>query len=210
MKRGCVILTVLLACLQGQSQINEKDTLATSISSKNGSVYLQVDVLPDYIDLNWSKGPDDLISYFELYRSADGLTYNIIRQFHPKTFDAPDRTLSYRDEDPLRGKNYYRLIAYDQHTQEKRVVELVAEYKNQPRKVQPTVISKGNQLNILNYDGEEMHLWIFTTAGAPIIQKVVASSVVNIGSENLSSGLYVYQLVNRKKMVVSTGKFVLQ
>jgi hypothetical protein len=209
-KLRCLIGMLLMTTSVCQAQINEKDTMISTVLAQKGSVQLQADILPDYVDLNWTKGPDEFIGYFELYRSADGMAYHFVKQFRPKTFDASERSFNYRDEDPLRGKNFYRLVGYDQHSGEKRTVELVAEYRNQPRKIQPTLIAKGNQLNIQNYDGEELHLWIFTTAGAPIIQKVVASSVVNLGTENLSSGLYVYQLLDRQKLVVSTGKFVLQ
>lgn len=209
-KLRCLIGILLLTHAAGWAQINEKDTLVSTVLAERGSVFVEANILPDYIDLSWTKGPDNQISYFELYRSADGMAYNIVKQFHPGTFDASENSFSYRDESPLRGKNYYRLVAYERNTVDKKIVELVAEYKNQPRKLQPTVVSRGNQLNILNYDGEELQMTVFTTAGAPILQKTIASSVVNLGTENLSSGLYVYQLVNRKKLVVSSGKFVLQ
>ena len=206
----CCLGAALLIQHTGWSQFNEKDTIITTVLAKQGSVFVEADVLPDYIQLNWSKGPDDFIGYFELYRSADGIAYNIVKQFHPRSPDAPQNEFSYRDENPLKGKNYYRLVGYDRFTQESRTVEFIADYKNQPRKLQPTLVSKGKELNILNYDGEEMQLMVYSTSGAPVLRKVVAGSVVNISSDNLAAGLYVYQLVNRRMTVVSSGKIVLQ
>ena len=209
MKRGCVILTVLLACLQGQSQINEKDTLVTSIASKKGSVQVQADVMPDYILLNWSRGPHEYISHFELYRSADGVAYHLVQQFHPQTFDAAERSFQYRDEAPLKGRNFYRLTSVDRHTGERRNVDLVADYKNDPRKIQPTLVSRGSQLNIQHYDGEEMRLWIYTSAGTPVVQnRIINSSVINL-PEKLSRGLYIYQLIDKRQVVVANGKLSL-
>ncbi len=204
----CLLICVLTIC-RGWSQITEKDTIVTTTISKTGSVQLLADVLPNYINLQWTKGPDDFTGYFELYRSADGIAYNILRQFHPSTFEANQRFFSFKDEDPLKGKNYYRLITYDKFTQEKRIVDLVTEYKNQPRKMAPTIISNGNQLNIMNYDGEQLELLVFNSGGTALFKRVVSSSVIPLAA-NLSRGLYVYQLIDRKNQLISSGKFVLQ
>ena len=166
--------------------------------------------MPDYINLVWTKGPHDYIGYFELYRSSDGVAYHFVKQFHPESFDGNDNTFEYRDTDPLNGRNFYRLVGIDKHTQEKRTVDIVTEFRNKARKIQPTLVAKGNQLNIQNYDGEELHLWIFNSSGNPVVQnRVINTSVVNI-PENLSRGLYVYQLIDRKKLVVANGKLVMQ
>jgi len=209
MKRMMCVIGMLLVFGHSWSQINEKDTIVTTITSGNSAVRLQAEVFPDFIDLQWTKGPDEQSGYFELYRSADGIAYNIVKQFLPAVFKGNDRYFTYRDGDPLRGKNYYRLIGYDRTTQEKKVVDLVAEYKNQPRKVLPTVISKGSQLNIANYDGEEMNLFVYNSAGTALFSTVVSSSIINLPG-NLSGGLYVYQLIDKKKMLVNSGKFILQ
>jgi hypothetical protein len=191
------------------SQKNEKDTIVTTVSAQKASLNFRADILPDYIQLQWNKGPDDFTGYFELYRSDDGVAYNIVKQFQPESPGNTADYFNYRDEDPLRGKNYYRLIGYNRFTQEKRSVDLIADYKNLPRKIQPTIVAKGKELNVVNYDGEELHLFVYTSGGTPLFQKVVTSGVVNLSTNNLSSGIYVYQLLDRKKMVVSSGKFAL-
>ena len=156
MKRIVSLLVAAFTTCLVHAQINEKDTLTTTAVAQNGSINFQADILPDYINLNWTKGPHEFTGYFELYRSADGIAYNIVRQFHPQSFEGNDNSYSYRDEDPLRGKNYYRLVGYDKFTNERRIVELVADYKNQPRKLYPSVMSRGQQLYINNYDGQEL------------------------------------------------------
>ena len=209
MKKIMCLLGLTLILNYSWSQINEKDTVITTVDGRNGSVILEANIFPDYISLQWRKGPDDFTGYFELYRSADGIAYNIVKQFQPKTFGSNDQYFYYRDEDPLRGKNYYRLVGYDKFTNDKRTIDLVAEYKNQPRRVLPTVLSNGNQLNITNYDGQELELWVYNSAATPMFKRVVSSSVIDVPS-NLSKGLYVYQLYDRKRMIVSSGKFILQ
>lgn len=191
------------------SQINEKDTTVTTVTAQHSSIHLRADILPDYIQLQWNKGPHDLTGYFELYRSADGIAYNIVKQFQPETFGNTADHFMYKDEDPLRGKNYYRLVAYNRSTQEKKSVELTAVYKNLPRKLVPSIVSKGKELNILNYDGEELHLVVYTSAGTPLLKKVVNSSVVHLGTSALSSGTYIYQLMDRRKYIVNSGKFLI-
>ncbi len=198
-----------MTCGSAWSQLNEKDTTVTTIQSVKASIQFRADVLPDFIQLQWNKGPDDFTGYFELYRSPDGVAWNIVKQFHPQTTGNTANEFLYRDESPLRGKNYYRVVGYDRFTQEKKSVELIAVYKNQSRKLQPTLVSKGRELNVLNYDGEELHLWVYSAGGTPLLQKVVNNSVVYLATENLSSGTYIYQLLDRKKMVVSSGKFML-
>lgn len=208
MKRMICVLALALAFTSTWSQLNEKDTTVTTVAARNTTAAFQANVFPDYINLQWLKGPDNYTGYFELYRSADGVAYNIIRQFQPRTFEGDDRYFNFKDEDPLRGKNYYRVVGYDKFTQEKRTVELMVEYKNQPRRIQPTLVTQGNQLNISNYDGQEMELLVFTSTGAPVFKRIISSSVIPLPS--IAKGLYVYQLTDRRQFVLSTGKFVLQ
>lgn len=209
MKRMICVLALALAFTSTRAQLNEKDTTITTVVARNTTAEFQANVFPDYINLQWLKGPDNYTGYFELYRSADGIAYNIVRQFHPRTFEGGDRYFNFKDEDPLRGKNYYRLVGYDKFTQEKRTVELMVEYKNQPRRIQPTLVTQGNQLNISNYDGQEMELLVFTSTGAPVFKRMISSSVIPLPS-TIAKGLYVYQLTDRRQFVLSTGKFVLQ
>jgi hypothetical protein len=210
MKRIVGLTIAMMACGFCQSQINEKDTIITTATSKNGSIALQADILPDYVNLHWIKGPHDYIDYFELYRSADGIAYNMIRQFHPQSVDAEQFSYDYKDEDPLRGKIYYRLIGYEKSSQEKRVTDLVIEYKNEPRKLYPTLVPRGSQFYINNYDGEELRLWIYNSAGNPIVQQRIINSSTVYLTEMFSGGTYLYQLLDKNKMVVSRGKFVMQ
>ena len=133
----------------------------------------------------------------------------MVKQFHPETFGNTADHFIYKDESPLRGKNYYRLVAYNRSTQEKKSVELTAVYKNQPRKLEPSIVSKGRELNILNYDGEELQLMVYSSGGTPLFQKLVNSSVVYLGTSTLSGGIYIYQLLDRRKYVVNSGKFII-
>lgn len=208
MKKILSLLSLTLTLQYGWSQINEKDTIVTTITASNASIRLQADVLPDMINMQWSKGPDDFTGYFELYRSADGIAFHLIRQFHPSGFNAQQRYYQLSDEDPLRGKNFYRLIGYDQQTGTKRSVDLVAEFKNQSRKLLPTIVSRGTQLNIVNYDGARMELRVTNSAGTPVFQRVVTSSVIDVPA-HLAKGMYVYQLADRRTQLLASGKFIL-
>lgn len=205
----CAVGLAFLLSAPAWSQGNNDNVVRGSLA-KSGSVQLQATILPDYIDLRWSKGPDEYIGYFELYRSADGVAYNFVKQFVPQTFDARQNVYTFRDEAPLRGKNYYRLVGYDKFTQERRVVDLEANFNSLSRKVTPTLVPRGNQLNISNYNGEELYLRLFTSSGTPVLGRNVASGVISIASDKLASGFYVYQLVNRNRNLVSSGKILLQ
>ena len=215
MKSVTGIIGLVLAFQTGWAQMNhqtvqEKDTTVTTVINKSGSVQFHAEVMPDFIQLRWLKGPHDYIGYFELYRSPDGVAFHLVKQFHPESFDANDNSFEYRDENPLRGRNYYRLVGIDRTTQERKNVDIVADYKNQPRKIQPSLVTKGSQLYIQNYDGEELILWIYNSGGAPVVQnRIIQSSAVNI-PETLSRGAYIYQLTNRKQMLVASGKFIMQ
>lgn len=209
MKKGIILGFVVMACSFCRGQINEKDTIITTTAASSGSVILEASVSPDFIGLSWSRGPHDYVGYFELYRSSDGIAYNIVKQFMPGTFDGSQTSFEFKDEDPLRGKNYYRLLAFDQNGQDKKTVDVTADFNNQPRKIQPSLVAKGTQLNIQNYDGEEMQLMVYNSGGNPVIKRTINSSVVNL-PETLSKGMYIYQLVNRRQIMVANGKFALQ
>jgi hypothetical protein len=208
MKKVMWLIGLILALNEGNAQYS--DILENRIVQQYHSIVLQADVLPDYINLQWHKGPDEYINRFELYRSPDGVAYTIVKQFAPKEFDGREDEYTFKDDNPLLGKNFYRLVGYNQFTQERSEVNLVADFKNRPRKLQPTLVTKGNQLNITNYDGGELLLYVFTTAGVPVIERNVTSGTLNFSTDNLSRGLYVYQLMDRRKYVVNSGKFVLQ
>jgi hypothetical protein len=210
MKRTAVLLAAIMACSFCQGQINEKDTIITTVNSKNGSIAFQAEILPDFIQLQWNKGPHEYTGWFELYRSPDGVAYNIIKQFQPTVAGADDNDFEFKDEDPLRGKNYYRLIAYDKFSGEKKIVELVAEYKNAPRKLYPSLLERDGQFYINNYDGQELSLWVYNSAGNPVVQRRIINSSTVFIPEVISGGAYIYQLVDKKQMIVSRGKFVLQ
>lgn len=209
MKKMICVLALSLTFGYGRSQMNEKDTVVATVVAKNTTAQFEATIFPDYIDLHWLKGPDNYTVDFELYRSADGIAYNILKKFQPKTFEGDDRYFTYKDEDPLRGKNYYRLVGYDKFTQEKRTVEIIVEYKNKPRRILPTLVTNGNQLNITNYDGEELELLVFTSVGTPLFRAIISSSIIPLPS-TLLKGLYIYQLTDKKQFVLSSGKFVLQ
>lgn len=209
MKKMICVITSFMSFYSSRSQVNEKDTTVTTTVARNTTAEFQANVFPDYVNLQWLKGPDNYTGYFELYRSSDGIAYNLAKQFHPRTFEGNDRFYNFKDEEPLRGKNYYRLVGYDKFTQEKTTVELVVDYKNQPRRVVPTLVTQGNQLNISNYDGQDLELLVFTSTGSPVFKRIISSSVIPLPS-TIARGLYVYQLMDRRQVVLSTGKFVLQ
>lgn len=210
MKKMMWMVGLILALQTVNAQINEKDTQQTRIIQQYRSIVLQADVLPDYINLQWQKGRDEYINRFELYRSADGIAYTIVKQFMPKDFDGRQDYYSFKDDNPLQGKNFYQLVGYDQFTNERRIVSLVADFNNKPRRLQPTLINRGNQLNITNYDGDELYLYVYTSSGAPVLQRNVTSSALNFSTDNFARGLYIYQLLDRRKYVVNSGKFILQ
>ena len=89
------------------------------------------------------------------------------------------------------------------------MVELMAVYKNLSRKLQPTLVTKGRELHILNYDGEELHLLVYSSGGSPMFQKIINSGVVHLATEKLSGGTYIYQLADRRKYIVNSGKFMI-
>jgi hypothetical protein len=123
---------------------------------------------------------------------------------------ANDNDFEYKDEDPLRGKNYYRLVGYDKFSGDKRTIDLMAEYKNAPRKLYPTLVPKDGQFYINNYDGQELRLWIYNAAGNPVVQQQVVNSSTVYIKELVSGGAYVYNLIDKNQVTVSRGKFVLQ
>ena len=138
------------------------------------------------------------------------MAYKIVKQFQPGLQGVNDNNFEFKDEDPLRGTNYYRLIGYVKNSGEKRIIDLAADYKNSPRKVYPSLVWKDGQFYINNYDGEELKLWVYNSSGNPVVQqKIINSSTVYI-SNLVSGGAYVYQLLDKNKMTVSRGKFVMQ
>ena len=210
MKRTVTLLSGILAWTLGFSQLNENDTTITSVASKSGSVQVQAHVFPDYVDLIWTKGPDEYIGYFELYRSPDGTAYRFVKQFQPGSFEANDNSYAFQDKEPLEGRNYYRIVGYDQYTSEKRTVDLVVDFKNQSRKIGPSLFSRGSQLYVSHYDGEPLHLWLYNSMGNPVVQNRWVNGTFIPLPETLSGGMYIYQLVDDRKMVVSSGKLVIQ
>ncbi|MER3464151.1 MAG: hypothetical protein C4329_06800 [Chitinophagaceae bacterium] len=107
MQRMICVIGLILALNIVHAQINETDKQVSSVINQYRSVVLQADILPDYINLQWRKGHDEYINLFELYRSADGVTYTIVKQFLPKDFEGRQDYYSFKDDNALQGNNYY-------------------------------------------------------------------------------------------------------
>ncbi len=199
-------ISIIMLCCTFSSFAQNKAPNFVSTSLKG--ITLQAEIIPDYIELKWRIPALDESASFEVQRSADGFAYSTIHIVTPQGMNTFSQDFSFRDLNPLEGKNYYRLLATGKWTKEKREVYLIAQFDQQKRRITPTIVTEGTQLRIDNYNGEELQLAVFTSAGNPVFQKVINNSRIPVPTM-LSKGVYVYHLSDKQRTYVASGRFLI-
>jgi len=178
---------------------------ATSLSLKLDDATLPVSLISfnakiegNAVRLNWNTATETNNWGFEIERSAEGNNFEKIGFVSGKGSSVSINSYSYDDKAPLTGKNYYRLKQVD--------TDGVFEY-SEVRVVTNDLFAAAADVypvpaeNVLNVRSTKQGgtLVIYDVSGNVKVKTVLHQSEVNpIDVSHLPSGVYFYQLNNRK------------
>ncbi len=169
-------------------------------------LYFKAIAQVNQVDLNWVTASELNSDYFEVEKSEDGLTYDVLARV--QAAGTTNERVDYQviDEKPQPGKTYYRLKQADLDGKVSTLGVVLVDYDGfRNSTVYPNPLRVGNDLTVeLNFKPKySLEITVYDLAGRLLKRIITKESSVAL-SVNLSAGLYLlriaspeYQGVNR-------------
>lgn len=151
----------------------------------------------EYVHVNWKMNHTDAITGFELYKSTDGSSWEMVEFFNCD--ETPETTFEYIDQTPNWGFNFYRIKTIDLNGVSAllRTAKIVVEYETgaEVGDFFPNPSTNGtSQLNINIPDGGEAIIYIYDGMGKLVrtYNKEVqgGTDTISIELDGLSKGVF--------------------
>ncbi len=157
-------------------------------------------VKEDAIELKWSTASELNNDRFEIERSLDGQTFEVIGVLKGNGTINNPMNYAFMDGNPMTGANYYRLIQYDFDGASERSPTIVAFYQAREELIiypNPVV----DQINIFlgsQFSRTEIEVQILDMSGKQIWEKRLQAplSKLEIGIRDLNPGQYIIKIQN--------------
>ncbi|MEI9945663.1 MAG: M14 family zinc carboxypeptidase [Chitinophagaceae bacterium] len=176
---------------------------------KNGSSTLPVTFTSikaiagkDDVKVIWQAQTNDQHDHFEIERSADGMSFNVIGKVFTTGYD-----FSFTDIDPLPGVNYYRVKGVDKDSKYD-YTAIVSARLNRiiALRIYPNPVQQQLQLTINSATASKYHFEIISPAGQVMWKSVkdVQQGVhtIELPAENLSAGMYLLKVSTNNEMIL--------
>ncbi len=154
------------------------------------------------VQLDWATVNEQNNKEFEVERSSNGQDFEVIGKV---TAQMPiSTTLTYQifDENPLRGKSYYRLrqVDLDGTSQFSKVRTIVFEALPNHFAVFPNPIAANDDLQIVSDLNEDLKVQVYNAKGRLVVSTTVVGGIGSVSMQGLSSGAYLYKIIGSEKM----------
>jgi Secretion system C-terminal sorting domain len=156
--------------------------------------------------LKWKTGIEEKVWTYEIERSADGKKWEKLGSVKAGDTDFQEKNYQFPDNNPIDGKNYYRLSSKESDGKNQYSNVLMIYFhrdKSSSISIFPNPI--GDQLNI-SYDSQKTKIIkaaIFTIDGKLIHQIKPNSAIFKIDSKEWDKGMYLLQLTTSKGDIIS-------
>jgi len=97
----------------GDGQLNGPDTLGNPVNLPVTWLLIQAGMKGKMVEMNWSTGVEINNNYFDVMRSADGVTYKAIGRVNGNGNSTNVNYYSFLDTEPEGGISYYKLVQVD-------------------------------------------------------------------------------------------------
>ncbi len=147
------------------------------------------------IQLNWTTVSEENMREYVVQRSDDGIQFKTIGNVYSLN-STSEENYSFTDGNPLRGKNYYRLILreWNDHQEFSHIVEMDYGSKQLPF----TIVNDGQNVVLKsNSDIFGRRLTIYSASGQKFYDRMInlpVGSIESISSSSFSSGIYFIQV----------------
>lgn len=156
--------------------------------------------------LKWKTGIEEKVWTYEIERSADGKKWEKLGSVKAGDTDFQEKNYQFPDNNPIDGKNYYRLSSKESDGKNQYSNVLMINFhrdKSSSISIFPNPV--GDQLNI-SYDSQKTKIIkaaIFTIDGKLIHQIKPNSAIFKIDSKEWDKGMYLLQLTTSKGDIIS-------
>lgn len=160
------------------------------------------------IDLSWVTESEENSDQFILERSGDGVNYISIAGVGAAGNSIGTKYYYYSDREPLKGKNYYRLILRDRDGKVKSYTPITIQdcgvISLFSAGISPNPAGESFMISIQNPEDANVKIEIFDDAGKLVyktkfdMQKGTASVLIN--SENFSQGVYMVKVISNNNV----------
>lgn len=145
--------------------------------------------------LNWSTGIEENNSYFAIERSTDGQDFKPIAKINSKGNTSLGNQYTFTDNNPLQGKNFYRLVQYD--TDGKSVYygirqinfELLTQVK-----IMPNPFVNQFSISVHGTQASKVQITVFDIMGSKVTELTrnitAGNNVIPVFSKHWPAGLY--------------------
>ncbi len=164
-------------------------------------LYLNAKTVKESIHLNWATATEINSAYFELQRSIDGITWNVIGTELANGNSLEIQTYDWKDQTPFFGTNYYRIrqVDLDDSFEYSKVVSVNMDKRNSDISIFPNPAN--GYFNILQKVPSEVELHLYDSNGILVLQRKSNEHLMEIDTKGLESGNY-YLLINEAGKVM--------
>jgi minor extracellular serine protease Vpr len=156
--------------------------------------------------LNWKVSCHNSEPLFDIQRSSNGVNYSSIGS--AIATNGCNKTFNFKDQQPLPGRNYYRIRITDNGAERYTRSILLQTGKDLVTTLNPNVISKGGNVQVSLVETEGV-LRLMDATGRLVYSQVLTKGVQNITLPVKESGAYFYNIQNRQGKLI-TGKLIVQ
>ncbi|MGL6269601.1 MAG: T9SS type A sorting domain-containing protein [Chitinophagaceae bacterium] len=158
------------------------------------------------IFLQWKTGAEENILGYEIERSEDGKKWIKSGSVKVQGMDVPEKKYQFYDNNPINGKNYYRLVSNESDGESQYSNVLMIDFFSD--NIRSISIFPNPVLDELNISIDAQNIKIikaelFTSDGKLIIQSTPNSIAFKIDSKKWHKGIYILQLTTSKGDIVS-------
>lgn len=164
------------------------------------------------IQLEWKTESELNNDYFVVERSMDGRNFEQLKEVSGKGNSTERVVYTFEDQKPESATNYYRLRQVDYDGTESFSDIITVKFKNTrlDLNLYPTLVREEVNLDLTNFENENVLINILNATGQIILSKEVSSSeIVTLSLENLnlSEGMYYARCQSLGQITI--GKFLI-
>ncbi len=161
--------------------------------------------------LEWKTASETNNDYFAIERSIDGRSFEQLTKVSGKGTTTETVAYAFEDEKPESATNYYRLRQVDYDGTESLSDIITVNFKDTRLDLNlfPTLVREEVNLDLTNYENENVLINILNSTGQIVLSKKVNSSEIvtlRLGDLNLSEGMYYARCQSLDQIKI--GKFL--
>lgn len=164
------------------------------------------------IRLEWKTESELNNDYFAVERSMDGRNFEQLTKVSGKGNSTERVVYAFEDKNPESATNYYRLrqVDYDGTESFSDIVSVKFKANRLDLNLYPTLVREEVNLDLTNYENENVLINILNSTGQIVLSKEVNSSEIvtlSLGNLNLSEGMYYARCQSLGQITI--GKFLI-